>query len=277
MAKLAVRRLPGAMGCEIENLDLRFLDDDHFFTIESALYEHLVVILPRQTIGPKSFLGLARRFGEPKPYPGTQFHHPIDPNILLLSNRRTEKGEPAGLTDVGTDFHTDDSHLPIPARCTLLFAQEISKGEAGTTFADQRRAYEDLPDQKKSEIDGLVACHHAANRDNLDAASRAEPPVQDCVRHPLVRVHPHTKKKSLYAVSGTSFGIEGLGDNEGRALLDDLKQHATQEKYRTVPKYRPGDVVIWDSCSLLHATPTIDLPDPRLLWRVRVMEERATL
>ena len=118
MAKLAVKRLPGAFGCEIENLDLRFLDDSYFDTIEMALHEHLVVILSGQSIGPKSFLGLAERFGRPEPHVIDQFHHPVNPNILVLSNRTKENGEPEGLADGGAYFHTDYSYLPVPARCT---------------------------------------------------------------------------------------------------------------------------------------------------------------
>ena len=190
-----------------------------------------------------------------------------------------------GLADGGTYFHTDYSYLPVPARCTLLFAQEIPKGEASTTFADQRRAWSDLPDTTKAEIDGLVVRHHYGNRDNLDEASRtAASPLtaeqkdrMSWVRHPLVRQHPQTGRKSLYAVSGSSFGIEGMGDNEGRALLDDLKLHSTQEKYRVTPRYRPGDVVIWDNCSLLHSAPLVDPDQPRTLWRITVKEERPTL
>ena len=285
MAKLAVKRLPGGIGCEIENLDLRFLDDSGFDTIESALHEHLVAILPAQTIGPKSFLGLARRFGEPEPHVINQFHHPVDPNILILSNRTNEKGEPTGLADGGTYFHTDYSYLPVPARCTLLFAQEIPGGKAGTTFANQRKAYDDLPDETKAKIDDLVARHHYGNRDDLNEESRTaasklnsdQKAKMSWVRHPLVRKHPHTGRKSLYAVSGSSFGIEGMGDNEGRALLDDLKQHATQEKYCATPTYKPGDVIIWDNCSLLHSAPLIDADKPRTLWRITVKEAGPTL
>ena len=61
MVKLAVRKLPGAVGCEIEGLELRWLDDDSFSTIELALHEHLVVIIPGQSIGPKSFAAMAAR------------------------------------------------------------------------------------------------------------------------------------------------------------------------------------------------------------------------
>lgn len=285
MAKLAVKRLPGGIGCEIENLDLRWLDDSGFDTIESALHEHLVAILPGQTIGPKSFLGLAARFGRAEPHVINQFHHPVDPNILILSNRTDAQGKPMGLADGGTYFHTDYSYLPVPARCTLLYAQEIPGGKAGTTFANQRKAYDDLPEPTKERIDGLVCRHHYGNRDDLDESSRtAASRLNDeqkgkmtWVRHPLVRKHPHTGKKSLYAVSGSSFGIEGMGDNEGRALLDDLKQHATQDKYCATPTYKPGDVIIWDNCSLLHSAPLVDATQPRTLWRITVKEAGPTL
>ena len=129
MVKLAVRKLPGAVGCEIEGLELRWLDDDFFSTIELALHEHLVVIIPGQSIGPKSFAAMAARFGRAEPHVIDQFHHKSDPNILILSNRKDEKGEPIGLADGGTYFHTDYSYLDVPARCTLLFAQEIPPGE----------------------------------------------------------------------------------------------------------------------------------------------------
>ena len=99
----------------------------------------------------------------------------------------------------------------------------------------------------------------------------------DWVRHPLVRTHPHTGRKSLYAVSGSSFGIEGMGDNEGRALLDDLKSHATGSRYLSQPKYRKGDVIIWDNCALLHAAPLIDPALPRTLLRITVKEQGPTL
>ena len=108
----------------------------------------------------------------------------------------------------------------------------------------------------------------------LNDAQKAK---MDWVRHPLVRTHPHTGRKSLYAVSGSSFGIEGMGDNEGRALLDDLKGQATAEKYRSTPKYRPGDVIIWDNCALLHSAPLVDPREPRTLWRITVKEQGPTL
>lgn len=285
MANVTVRKLPGAVGCEIEGLDLRHLDDASFRTIESALHEHLVAIMRGQRIAPKEFAAFAGRFGKAEPHVIDQFHHKADPNILILSNRKNEKGEPIGLADGGTYFHTDYSYLDVPARCTLLCAIEIPPGESGTTFANQRQAYEELPDVTKARIDALVCRHHYGNRDDPDESSRTaasrlttdQKQKMQWVRHPLVRRHPHTGRKSLYAVSGSSFGIEGMGETEGRALLDDLKRHSTSTKYCYTPKYRPGDVIIWDNCSLLHSAPLVDPDRPRTLWRITVKERGPTL
>jgi taurine dioxygenase len=165
---------------------------------------------------------------------------------------------------------------------TLLVAREVPPYGGDTLFANMYAAYDGLPVATKRRIDGLVVRHHYGNRDDLDEASRtAASPLNaeqkgrvDWVLHPLVRVHPDTGRKALYAVSGSSFGIDGMDDAEGRALLDDLKAHALQEKYRYRLRWEVGDVVLWDDLSLLHAATLTDLDDPRTLWRITVKERR---
>ena len=97
------------------------------------------------------------------------------------------------------------------------------------------------------------------------------------MRHPLVRRHPHTGIPCLYAVSGSSFEIEGMGADEGRALLDELKIHSTQDAYRHTYNYGIGDVIVWDNVQLLHAAPLTDFADARTLWRITVKESGPTL
>jgi alpha-ketoglutarate-dependent taurine dioxygenase len=77
-----------------------------------------------------------------------------------------------------------------------------------------------------------------------------------------------------YAVSGSSFRIEEMPDDEAHALLDELKAHATQARYHYRLKYGVGDVVVWDNASLLHSATLIDPKDARTLWRITVKEER---
>lgn len=280
-----VRTLSDVLGAEVTGVDLNQLSLSDFKTIEDALHRHLVVKIPDQKVTPENFVAFSKRFGTPEPHVIDQFHHKSDPNILILSNRKDEKGEPVGLADGGTYFHCDYSYLEVPARCTMLFAIEIPGNDAGTTFANQRKAYEDLPADTKERIDGLVCRHHYGNRDVKDESERtAASKLSDqqkgrvaWVRHPLVRSHPHTGHKSIYAVSGSSYGVEGFDDRSGVKLLDELKTHSTSDKYCYTPNYKAGDVVIWDNCSLLHSAPLIDPNRPRTLWRITVKEAGPTI
>ncbi len=282
-----VKPLSPVLGAEVTGVDLgKPLDDASVAAIETALDDHLVVVLPGQTLSPTAFTAFARRWGRPEPHVIDQFHHPESADVLILSNVR-HGGKPVGLEDAGSYFHTDYSYLDVPARCTMLYAIQMpaSGVNLGTTFANQRKAWEDLDPAMKKRLEGLIGRHHYGNRDNLDETTRTvasplnrdQKAKLDWVRHPVVRTHPRTGRKTLYSISGSSFGIEGMDDAEAVKLLDELKLHATQPKYLYQHPYRVGDVVIWDNCCLLHQAP---LPDPttaRTLWRVTVKDKGPTL
>jgi taurine dioxygenase len=270
-------------GARIGGVDVRHVDKRVFRIVEDALHEYGFIVFPRQKLEPRDLVAFARLWGPPEPHVIDTFHHPDDPNILILSNVIRD-GRPTGLADAGTYFHTDYSYLEVPARCTILYALEMPRSKRGTTFANQRQAYEDLPAETKVRIDGLVACHHYGNRDDLVETSRTaasylneeQKKKVDWVRHPVVRSHPRTGAKALYAVSGSSFGIEGMGEAEGLALLDELKRHATREKYLYTFEYSVGDVIVWDNVQLLHAAPLPEFDQARTLWRVTVKESIVT-
>ena len=281
----SIEKISPVLGARIAGIDLsRPLDEDSFRLIENGLHEHGFVVLPGQTFSSREFVAFARRWGQPEPHVIDRFHHPDDPNILILSNVHRE-GQPIGLVDAGTYFHTDYSYLDIPARCTILFSIQMPRTGSGTMFANQRQAYADLPDSMKQRLNGLVGRHHYGNRDDLNEASRtvasvlteSEKQKVTWVRHPLVRRHPHTGVPSLYAVSGSSFEIEGMPAESGRALLDELKAHSTQPQYCHRYDYGIGDVIVWDNVQLLHEAPLTDFTDARTLWRITVKEAQPTL
>jgi taurine dioxygenase len=272
---MRLSKLSAGFGAETAAFDAPFREIwDAFFAAQVLVFRGL-----RLSAG--QFHEFARRFGRPEPHVIDQFHHPEHADILILSNRRKD-GEPVGLADAGTYFHTDYSYLEVPARCTMLYSIEVPRQGGDTLFADQYAAYDDLPAGMKRRIEGLVALHHYGNRDDLDNASRTVASVLSedqerklaWVKHKLVRPHPVTGRKALYSVSGSSFGIEGLPKDEAVGLLDELKRHATQSKYQLRLKYGVGDLVIWDNASLLHSATLTDPEDPRTLWRITVKEER---
>jgi taurine dioxygenase len=281
-AVLDLRPSGTGTGAEIHGLDLSSaLDDVTFEAIRDALHEHRVLAIRAQRLEAPRFLDFARRFGRPEPHVLDQYHHPKLPEILILSNVRRD-GHPIGLADGGTYWHTDYSYLEIPARATLLYSITVPKAGGDTLFADQARAYDDLPDHTKARIEPLIGLHLYGNRDDMDPASREKAhPLGDAqiekreirvVRHPLVRRHPITGRKALYAVSGTSFGIDGMDDTEALDLLRSLAAHSTQPQYQHRVKYGVGDVVVWDNAAMLHSATLTDPDDPRTLLRVTTKE-----
>ena len=273
-------RLSDVLGTAIEGIDLsRAFSDAEFNVLARALWETGVLAIKRQHLAPEQFLAFARRFGRPEPHVIDQFHYPGYPDILILSNRRKD-GQPIGLADAGSYFHTDYSYLEIPARLTMLYSIEVPSRGGNTLFASMYAAYDDLPARMKARIDELVVLHHYGNRNDLDESSRTAASTltaqqQDkvsWVRHKLVRTHHFTGRQALYAVSGSSFEIEGMPTDEGRRLLDELKAHALKDKYRLSYFYEVGDVVLWDDLSTLHSATLTDAADPRTLWRITVKE-----
>jgi taurine dioxygenase len=275
------RKFSAGFGIEVNGVDLSRLEEKDFKKIEQAFYQHQVLVARSQKLTAQQFLDFARRFGQPEPHVIDQFHHPEHADILILSNVQ-KNGQPTGLADAGTYFHTDYSYLEVPARATMLYSIQVPKAGGDTLFANQYAAYDDLPSNLKEKTRNLVALHHYGNRDDQDKSSRTVASVLTeeqekkvaWVKHRVARPHPVTGRTALYSVSGSSFDIEGMPRNEAVALLDELKVHSTQEKYRLRLKYGVGDLVIWDNASLLHSATLTDPEDPRTLWRITVKEER---
>jgi taurine dioxygenase len=276
-------RLSESFGIETSDVDLSLpLSDAQFAELERAFYANQVLALRGQDITPAQFAAFARRIGPPQPHVIDQFHHPDDPNILILSNVRKD-GQPTGLQDAGSYFHTDYSYLQVPARATTLYSRVVPRVGGNTLFANQLAAYDDLGPTMKKLIDPLLAVHHYGNRNDENEASRTVASVLSAeqkarmpvITHRIARPHPVTGRKALYAVSGSSFGIVGMPDDEARGLLDELAAHATQPRYQLSVHYGVGDVVVWDNAALLHSATLTDPDDARTLWRITVLEEDA--
>jgi taurine dioxygenase len=270
-------------GIETSDIDLKQLDEASFKMLWDAWLERHVLVVRNQKLSARDFHNFAKRFGRPEPHVISQFHHPEINDILILSNVK-KNGQPTGLQDAGTYFHTDYSYLDVPARCTTLYSITVPAVGGETLFANQVAAYDDLSSEMKARIAPLIGRHHYGNRDDLDQASRTVASVlseeqekkMQWVKHRIARPHPISGRMTLYSVSGSSFGIEGMANQEAIELLDELKAHSTHPRYQYALKYGPGDVVVWDNAALLHSATLIDPKHARTLWRVTLKEELAS-
>ncbi len=174
-------------------------------------------------------------------------------------------------------WHTDSSFMEIRSAQSLLLCHEAPPKGGETWFADTRSAYEDLPQALKDRIEGLEARHSlwwSRSRAGLPLTEE-EIDGKPHAQHPLVHVHKGSRRKALY-VAAHARDIVGLPREEGRALLRELIEFATQPQYVFSVTYRPGDMVIWDNlCSMHRGGDFDDLNDRRDMRRTTIREGAA--
>jgi len=171
-------------------------------------------------------------------------------------------------------WHTDASFQDPPGRYSMLAAKVIPSVGADTQFADMRAAYDALPNEMKSQLEGLRVHHSIAySRQVLGFEfSEKEQDILKGAVHPLIRMLPGSSRKSLYVASHASKIIDWPVP-EGRLMLRELIEHATQPQFVYRHVWREGDLVIWDNRATMHrATPFADGRYRRELRRVTTLD-----
>jgi len=150
-------------------------------------------------------------------------------------------------------WHTDSSFMPLRSAQSLLLCHEAPPEGGQTWFADTRTAYEDLPQSMKDRIEGLKARHSLWWSRKMAGFPFTEEEIDERPHaiQPLVHVHAGSGRKALY-VAAHARDIVGMPPDEGRALLEELIDFATQPKYVFSITYKPGDLAIWDNLCSMH-------------------------
>ncbi|HET8531905.1 MAG TPA: TauD/TfdA family dioxygenase [Methylomirabilota bacterium] len=171
-------------------------------------------------------------------------------------------------------WHTDASFQDPPGRYSMLSAKVVPPVDADTEFADMRAAYDALPDGEKARLEGLRVHHSIAySRQTLgfEFSENEQEALKGAV-HPLVRTIPRSGRRSLYLASHASRIIDWPVP-EGRLLLRELIDHATQPRFVYRHQWRVGDLVIWDNRATMHrARPFDDARYRRELRRVTTLD-----
>jgi alpha-ketoglutarate-dependent 2,4-dichlorophenoxyacetate dioxygenase len=171
-------------------------------------------------------------------------------------------------------WHTDASFREPAGRYSMLHAKVVPPVDADTEFADMRAAYDTLPAETKALIEGLRTHHSIAHSRQILGFefSQSEQDQLKGAIHPLVRTIPRSLRRSLYLASHQSRIID-WPIPEGRLLLRDLMEHATQREFVYRHAWRVGDLVIWDNRATMHrARPFDDAKYRRELRRVTTLD-----
>lgn len=176
-------------------------------------------------------------------------------------------------------WHSDSSFKAVPAKWSLLSGRSVASWGGNTEFADMRAAYDGLDDRWRREIEDLVCLHsqiYSREKVGFTDLNDAERQAFKPVRQRLVRVHPATGRKSLF-LSSHAGAVEGMSIADGRMLLHELTEFATQERFVYSHKWRVNDFVVWDNGVTMHRGRRFDPAEARDVRQTRLAGDAMTI
>jgi alpha-ketoglutarate-dependent 2,4-dichlorophenoxyacetate dioxygenase len=287
MTALTLSPLHPIFVAEIRGVDLRQPTDATLAAeVEAAMDEFAVVVFRDQDLDEFQQMDFTRALG------------PIDMGLLKVVQRRNRfkqagmmdisnvdlesqvlgRGDPRLVTMLANQlWHSDSSFKQPSAKYSLLLACILPDQGGETEFADMRAAYDALPDEKTTEIEGLMT-EHSAFHSRMQLGDQQYTPEDlakyPTVEWPIVRTHPGSQRKTLF-IGAHATRVLDWPVPEGRLLLADLLEHATQRQFVYRHTWCPGDLVIWDNRAVLHRGRRYDLTQRRELRRSTVEDVAA--
>ena len=254
--------------------------------IEQLIARYPVLIFPDQRIDDDQQMAFSRHFGPLQvavSYATRPGEHRLAAAITDVSNigkdaQTFQAGDRRRMNNLGSRrWHTDSSYLPVSARYSLLSAHSVPPVGGETQFADMRAAYDALPDHLRDLVETLEAEHDVIYSRSVVGFTDVEPNERAALpptHKKLVRVHPLSGRKSLYLSSHASH-IVGWPVPEGRDLLHELTELATQPGFVYTHVWSLHDLVMWDNrCTMHRGRRHLPETHPRDMHRTTV-EDRA--
>jgi taurine dioxygenase len=273
-SRIVVKPVAGALGAEIEGVDIsKPLDDATFAEIHRAHLEYLVIFFRGQKLTDEELAAFGRRFGELAPLPPHRQFPGKFPELLVIDKKPEDK------LNFGWEWHSDTTHLPVPTLGSVLYAKIIPPVGGDTMFANQYMAYDTLSDGMKKLLEGLVAVHSNGRilrtlEEKVTPAPGSEPAsaawANGRAEHPVVRTHPDTGRKALFVNVMHTEGLKGMTIEESQPLLQYLYAHASRPEFTCRFRWTEGAVAFWDNRSVQHLAMNDYPGHRRLMHRVQV-------
>ena len=281
---ISIYPITPSFAAEIGDVDLaKPLDAEAVSAIKQAFWDYAVLVFPGQELTEEQHLEFAKHFGPIEPSIGA--YRPdaklrLRPDMVDVSNLNSRNeiwGETSRVRQLNLAnrlWHTDSSFKYLPARASILYGRSIAPIGGHTEFADLRAAYDALPPEMKSRLEGLIAEHALAYSRRRTGYKLNETEMQELPPVPqmMVRTIPENGRKSLYIASHIGH-VLGMDDAEAMPLVDQLIAHATQRQFVYTHRWRLHDLVMWDDrCTMHRGTAFDDLRWTRDMHRATVSD-----
>ena len=269
-----LHHLSPCIGTEVLGIDLAApLDESDFAWLSELLVERKVLFFREQSISVDEHIAFARHFGELEVHPFLT-NDSAHPEVIQLHNDR----EHPPYINI---WHSDVTWRETPSLGSILRARVIPEVGGDTLFANMEAAYESLDDDTKEQIDGLIAVHDnegflrgmkraGATEEEIEAKRAEFPPM----RHPVVRTHPVSGRKSIYVNRAFTRTIEGMAPNEAKALLQRLYHQAWIPDVQCRFRWRPDSLAFWDNRAAQHYATADYWPEVRTMERVTIIGDK---
>lgn len=269
---------------EASGIDIsRPLTPEHVRAIEAGMDRYGVLVFRGQPLDQDQQIAYAQSFG------------PLDLGLRKIKGgaHRFKYNELADISNVKPDgevasrdhakivnnfanqlWHSDSSFQRPRAKYSMLSAVVVPAEGGQTEYADLRAAYDALPPARQRELATLTAKHYALHSRMLLGDTGYTESQKDGIPPaywPLVQTDARSGRKALY-VGVHACEIVGMTVPEGRMILLDLLEHATQREFVYRHEWQVGDLVMWDNTATLHRGRHFDVTQRRELRRATTEE-----
>jgi len=275
MSLLTINKLTSSVGAEVVGLDPDRLaaDDALAEAVLEALEDNGVLVFPGLSLQPEAQVAFCRRLGEIDH--SSDGHHPVAGIYPVTLDK--SKNASAAYLRATFDWHIDGctpTNDEPPQKATVLSAKQVADCGGETEFANSYAAFEAFSEAEKQRFGALRVVHSleaSQRRINPDPAPElvAKWRSRPTHEHPLVWTH-RSGRKSLVLGASADY-IVGMDLDEGRALLTELLNRATQPDLVYSHTWSVGDTVIWDNNGVLHRAAPYDPDSPREMLRTTVL------
>jgi taurine dioxygenase len=254
---VSARPIGDALGTEIDGVDLAHLNDVDFAAIDEVFRDHPVLVFRHQKLSAGALAAFGARFGRPQPHVLLQYRHPDHPDVSFITNVAKDGGiDNFGVKRAST-WHADETYDSKLPRLAILHAVEVPAEKGGTMFADMCAAYDALSPAMKERLATLTGRHgYTSGPDSIKLYGEEYVRNRNAGRseqlHPAVRQHPVNGRNVLFVNPTHCHGFVGMDEDEAIPLIEELRDHATQDKFVYYHSWRVGDVVIWDEIATQH-------------------------
>lgn len=247
---LDIQQVTPAVGAVATGVDLsQPLSPEIVAGIRNAILDYGVVFFRNQEMTREQTAAFMKNFGQLC----------TDPFSVAALNPPREEDTVHDMPTYGNSratavWHMDSTLAPEPAAFLALRALELPHSGGGDTcWGSMYAAYEMLSEPIKKMIDGLSAEHSAYKTLSLLGGSNSGY-LQEAMRsvHPVVRVHPETKRRALFVNELWTESIVGLSPHESDSLLKMLWKHAESPEFTMRWQWQVNDIAIWDNRSFQH-------------------------